>query len=73
MMQALFARLQQLASVASDVLGREKLQKSLLSRLTETVVIWLSAEQDFWDVFDDESVQLKPFGLQQVFFDLSNH
>jgi exocyst complex component 8 len=38
--QALFGRLQQLASVAGDVLlGKEKIQKVLLSRLTETVVM----------------------------------
>ncbi|KAL3610693.1 hypothetical protein D5086_001713 [Populus alba] len=41
--QALFARLQQLATVAGDVLlGKEKIQKILLARLTETVVMWLS-------------------------------
>jgi hypothetical protein len=60
--------LQQLASVAGDVLlGKEKVQKVLLSRLTETVVIWLSNEQEFWNVFEDESIQLHPSGLQQVF------
>lgn len=66
-MQALFARLQQLATVAGDVLlGKEKLQKALLARLTETIVMWLSAEQEFWSVFEDGSVPLKPFGLRQV-------
>ena len=49
------------------MLGREKIQKILLARLTETVVMWLSEEQEFWDVFEDESVPLKPLGLQQVF------
>ncbi|KAL0905540.1 hypothetical protein M5K25_023967 [Dendrobium thyrsiflorum] len=69
--QALFARLQQLASVAGNVLrGKEKLQKNLLSRLTETVVMWLSAEQEFWDVFEDETIQLQPFGLQQLILDM---
>jgi len=67
--QALFGRLQQLASVAGDVLlGKDKIQKVLLSRLTETVVMWLSNEQEFWDVFEDWSVQLQPSGLQQVHF-----
>jgi exocyst complex component 8 len=67
--QALFGRLQQLASVAGDVLlGKEKIQKVLLSRLTETVVMWLSNEQEFWDVFEDQSIQLRPSGLQQVHF-----
>ncbi|XP_072987621.1 exocyst complex component EXO84C [Typha latifolia] len=69
--QALFARLQQLASVVSDVLlGKEKMQKVLLSRLTETVIMWLSEEQEFWEVFDDETVQLQPFGLQQLILDM---
>ncbi|KAJ0980798.1 hypothetical protein J5N97_009053 [Dioscorea zingiberensis] len=69
--QALFGRLQQLASVAGDVLlGKEKIQKILLSRLTETVVMWISNEQEFWDVFEDKSVQLQPFGLQQLILDM---
>jgi exocyst complex component 8 len=56
-----------LASVAGDVLlGKEKVQKILLSRLTETVVMWLSDEQEFWDVFENDTVQLQPSGLQQV-------
>jgi len=63
--------LQQLASVAGDVLlGKEKIQKVLLSRLTETVVMWLSNEQEFWDVFEDESIQLQPSGLQQLILDM---
>ncbi|XP_068654529.1 exocyst complex component EXO84C isoform X2 [Aristolochia californica] len=69
--QALFARFQQLASVAGDVLlGKEKIQKILLARLTETVVMWLSDEQEFWDVFEDESADLQPFGLQQLILDM---
>lgn len=66
-MQALFSKLQQLAIIAGDVLlGKEKLQKILLARLTETVIIWLSNEQEFWSAFEDESTPLQPFGLQQV-------
>ncbi|KAJ6971004.1 hypothetical protein NC653_035314 [Populus alba x Populus x berolinensis] len=69
--QALFSKLQQLATVAGDVLlGKEKIQKILLARLTETVVMWLSEEQEFWDVFEDESVPLKPLGLQQLILDM---
>lgn len=67
-MQALFAKLQQLATVAGDVLlGKVKIQKMLLARLTETVVMWLSDEQEFWGVLEDKSAPLKPLGLQQVF------
>ncbi|BAT02202.1 Os07g0568000, partial [Oryza sativa Japonica Group] len=69
--QALFVKLRQLASVAGDVLlGKEKIQKVLLSRLTETVVMWLSNEQEFWDVFEDQSIQLRPSGLQQLILDM---
>lgn len=69
--QALFAKLQQLAIVAGDVLlGNEKIQKNLLARVTETVVMWLSDEQDFWGVFEDESAHLQPFGLQQLILDM---
>ncbi|KAK9268135.1 hypothetical protein L1049_010575 [Liquidambar formosana] len=69
--QALFMKLQQLATVAGDVLlGRERLQKILLARLTETVVIWLSDEQEFWGVFEDDSAPLQPLGLQQLILDM---
>ncbi|KAJ4977312.1 hypothetical protein NE237_002418 [Protea cynaroides] len=69
--QALFAKLQQLATVAGDVLlGREKIQKILLARVTETVVMWLSDEKEFWDVFEDDSASLKPLGLQQLVLDM---
>lgn len=70
--QALFSKLQQLAIIAGDVLlGKEKLQKILLARLTETVIIWLSNEQEFWSAFEDESTPLKPSGLQQLILDMN--
>ncbi|ESQ35841.1 hypothetical protein EUTSA_v10006875mg [Eutrema salsugineum] len=70
--QALFSKLQQLAIIAGDVLlGKEKLQKILLARLTETVIIWLSNEQEFWSAFEDESTPLQPFGLQQLILDMN--
>lgn len=69
--QALFAKLQQLATVAGDVLlGKEKIQKILLARLTETVLIWLSDEQEFWSVFENETCPLQPLGLQQLILDM---
>ncbi|XP_042471321.1 exocyst complex component EXO84C-like isoform X2 [Zingiber officinale] len=69
--KGIFGRLQQLASVARDVLlGKEKIQKVLLSRLIETVVMWLSEEHEFWNVFEDDSVQLQPLGLQQFILDM---
>ncbi|PRQ29999.1 putative cullin repeat-like-containing domain, exocyst complex component Exo84 [Rosa chinensis] len=69
--QALFAKLQQLATVAGDVLlGKEKIQKILLARLTETVLMWLSDEQEFWSVFENDTCPLQPFGLQQLILDM---
>ncbi|KAK4493421.1 hypothetical protein RD792_017675 [Penstemon davidsonii] len=68
---ALFGKLQQLAAVAGDVLlGREKIQKVLLARLTETVVIWLSDEQEFWGVLEHDSAPLRPNGLRQLILDM---
>ena len=73
-LQALFAKLQQLATVAGDVLlGKEKIQKILLARLTETVVMWLSDEQEFWGVLEDNSTPLQPIGLQQVLIYIYSH
>ncbi|KAK4803040.1 hypothetical protein SAY86_001243 [Trapa natans] len=69
--QALFARLQQFATVAGDILvGKEKIQKNLLARLTETVVMWLSDEQEFWGVFEDESSAIQAIGLRQLILDM---
>lgn len=69
--QALFAKLQQLATVAGDVLlGKDKIQKILLARLTETVVMWLSDEQEFWGVFEDDTGPLQPLGLEQLILDM---
>ncbi|KAF6174528.1 hypothetical protein GIB67_004722 [Kingdonia uniflora] len=65
------SKLLQLAIVAGDVLlGKEKIQKILLARLIETVVMWLSDELEFWDVFEDDSCPLHPLGLQQLILDM---
>ncbi|XP_076955267.1 exocyst complex component EXO84C-like [Bidens hawaiensis] len=70
--QALFGKLQQLATVAGDVLlGKEKIQKVLLARLTETVVLWLmSNDEDFWGVLENQVSNLQPQGLQQLILDM---
>ncbi|KAM0005663.1 putative cullin repeat-like-containing domain superfamily, exocyst component Exo84 [Helianthus debilis subsp. tardiflorus] len=70
--QALFGKLQQLATVAGDVLlGKEKIQKVLLARLTETVVMWLmSNEEDFWGILENQVSKLHPQGLQQLILDM---
>ncbi|MFS7948670.1 putative exocyst complex component Exo84 [Helianthus anomalus] len=73
--QALFGKLQQLATVAGDVLlGKEKIQKVLLARLTETVVMWLmSNEEDFWGILENQVSKLHPQGLQQVNLSMNNN
>ncbi|XP_078438305.1 LOW protein: exocyst complex component-like protein [Wolffia australiana] len=69
--QEFFVRLQELATVAKEALhGKEKVQKVFVARLAETVVMWLSDEQEFWEVFEDESVQVLPSALQQMVFDM---
>jgi len=63
--QELFIRLTEVATIASDVfVGRERFATILLMRLTETVILWLSDDQAFWD--DIERTPLGPLGLQQV-------
>lgn len=69
--QALFMKLNELAQLAAIVLvGRDKVVKQLLTRLTETVILWLSNDQDFWEVIEDDSASLSPFGLQQFILDM---
>lgn len=47
--------------------GRERFATLLLMRLTETVIIWLSGDQSFWDDIEEGPRPLGPLGLQQVF------
>ncbi|GLJ21307.1 hypothetical protein SUGI_0391490 [Cryptomeria japonica] len=69
--QALFTKLNQLVQLAEIVLvGRDKVVKQLLTRLTETVLIWLSNDQDFWEVIEDSSTLLTAYGLQQFILDM---
>ncbi|KAG6388735.1 hypothetical protein SASPL_150167 [Salvia splendens] len=42
------------------LLGKEKIQKVLLAMLTETMVMWLSNEEEFWGVLENESAPLRP-------------
>jgi hypothetical protein len=49
-------KLNQLAQLAAILLVvRDKLVKQLFTRLTETVIIWLSKNQDFGEVLEDVS------------------
>lgn len=38
----------------------------LFMRLTETVILWLSEDQSFWDDIEDGPRPLGPLGLQQA-------
>ncbi|RHN51644.1 putative cullin repeat-like-containing domain, exocyst complex component Exo84 [Medicago truncatula] len=67
--QELFIRLTEVATIVSDVfVGRERFATILLMRLTETVILWLSDDQAFWD--DIERTPLGPLGLQQLYLDM---
>lgn len=66
--QELFAKLTRMASMAADMfVGRERFATLLLMRLTETVILWLSEDQSFWDDIEEGPRPLGPVGLQQVF------
>jgi len=56
-----------MASLAADMfVGRERFATSLLMRLTETVILWLSGDQSFWDDIEEGPRPLGPLGLRQV-------
>lgn len=67
MMQELYVKLNRMASIAADMfVGRERFATLLLMRLTDTVILWLSNDQSFWDDIEDGPRPLGPLGLQQV-------
>ncbi|WCJ21762.1 Exocyst complex component EXO84A [Euphorbia peplus] len=69
--QEFFLKLTQVASIATDMfVGREKIATVLLMRLTETVVLWLSEDQTFWEEVESGTKPLGPFGLQQFYLDM---
>ncbi|KAL1569931.1 exocyst complex component EXO84A-like [Salvia divinorum] len=69
--QELFAKLTRLGSIASDVfVGRERFATILLMRLTETVILWFSEDQNFWDEIEGAQRPLGPLGLQQFYLDM---
>ena len=45
-------------------IGKERSATSLLMRMTETVILWLSGDQAFWAEIDQ--MPLGAFGLRQV-------
>lgn len=75
-MQELFIKLTRIASIAVDTFagtGRERFPTLLLMKLTETVVLWLSGDQRFWDDIEEGPRPLGPSGLQQVTSLTSSH
>ncbi|KAL7164015.1 hypothetical protein ACSBR2_040010 [Camellia fascicularis] len=69
--QELFAKLTRIASIASDMfVGRERFATILLMRLTETVILWLSDDQSFWEEIEEGPRPLGPLGLQQFYLDM---
>ncbi|EFJ26745.1 hypothetical protein SELMODRAFT_441646 [Selaginella moellendorffii] len=69
--QTLFERIKTIAAAGGDVMsGRERFVTVLLIRLVETVVLYLSSDQDFWEDIEDGPRPLGPVGLQQMVLDM---
>lgn len=66
-LQNLFAKLSRMVGMAADMfVGRERFLTLLLMKLTETVMLWLNTDQNFWDDMQDAHNPLGPLGLRQV-------
>jgi len=66
-LQELYGKLNKMASIAADIfVGRERFATLLMMRLTETVMLWLSEDQSFWEEIEEGPRALGPLGLQQV-------
>ncbi|KAI3814871.1 hypothetical protein L1987_14518 [Smallanthus sonchifolius] len=69
--QALYAKLHRMSAIAAEMfVGRERFSTLLLMRLTETVILWLSEDQTFWDDILEGPTPLGPCGLQQFYLDM---
>lgn len=69
--QELFIKLNRMAGITADMfVGRERFATLLLMRLTETVILWLSEDQTFWDDIEEGPRALGPLGLQQFYLDV---
>lgn len=65
--QGLYEKLNRMVSIAADMfVGRERFATMLLMRLTETVILWLSEDQTFWEDIEEGPRPLGDLGLQQV-------
>ncbi|XP_019198832.1 PREDICTED: exocyst complex component EXO84B-like [Ipomoea nil] len=70
--QELYVKLNRIAAIAADMfVGRERFATLLLMRLTETVILWLSQDQSFWDDIEEGPRPLGPLGLQQLYMDMT--
>ncbi|XP_043695588.1 exocyst complex component EXO84B-like [Telopea speciosissima] len=69
--QELFLKLNRMAIAAADMfVGRERFANILFMRLAETVILWLSDDQAFWEEIEAGPKALGPFGLQQLYLDM---
>ncbi|KAL6845710.1 hypothetical protein ACP4OV_024533 [Aristida adscensionis] len=69
--QELYAKLNRMASIAAEMfVGRERFATLLMMRLTETVILWLSEDQAFWEEIEQGARPLGPLGLQQFYLDM---
>ncbi|KAH9287978.1 hypothetical protein KI387_032095 [Taxus chinensis] len=69
--QAWFVKLTRLGQISIEMLhGRDRAASQLLMRLTETFVIWLANDQEFWDILEHSSPPLSPFKLHQFVLDM---
>ncbi|KAJ4954117.1 hypothetical protein NE237_030949 [Protea cynaroides] len=69
--QELFLKLNRMSIAAADMfVGRERFANILFMRLVETVILWLSDDQTFWEEIEAGPKPLGPFGLQQLYLDM---
>lgn len=69
--QELYLKLNRMAIIAADMfVGRERFATLLLMRLTETVILWLSEDQSFWDDIEEGPRPLGSLGLHQFYLDM---
>ncbi|KAF7075444.1 hypothetical protein CFC21_080220 [Triticum aestivum] len=69
--QELYTKLNRMASIAAEMfVGRERFATLLMMRLTETVILWLSDDQSFWEEIEEGPRALGPLGLQQFYLDM---
>lgn len=67
----LYAKLNRMSGIAADMfIGRERFSTLLMMRLTETVILWLSEDQNFWEDIEEGPRPLGPLGLQQFYLDM---